>query len=292
MIKLENNPKLGYYTVGSEKFFSKPMALIKATETNQFPKWHFNDNAFNNLNHALMPEISLRELYRIRAQQLRDRFDYIRLEFSGGSDSATALYSFVNNGIHLDEVVVKYPKTGEKNVEDDPFNHKPENTLSEFKYAALPILNWLKIHAPLTKITIYDYSIDMLTLKYDEGWVFQTKDYFQPGHAFKHNPIGTIEHKRLADSGKSICVLYGVDKPKVCIKDSKWYMYFIDIIANHSVGTIGDYTNLTNEYFFWTPDLPEMVLKQAHVVVNWFNLPQNQHLQYLSRGSWYQPLQT
>jgi hypothetical protein len=37
MIKIEQNPKLGYYTVGTEKFFSKPMALTKATETNQFP---------------------------------------------------------------------------------------------------------------------------------------------------------------------------------------------------------------------------------------------------------------
>lgn len=283
MIKLEQNPKLGFYTVGDKKFFSKPMALMEATQTNQFPHWNFNNEVFDHLNYTHSPEISLLDLYRIRAQQLRDKHDYIRLEFSGGSDSATALFSFVNNGIHLDEVVVKYPKSGEKNVEDDPFNHKPENTLSEFKYAALPLLNWLKTQAPKTKITIYDYSVDMLTTKYDEGWVLHTKDYFQPGHAFKHNPIAAKEHKELADSGKSICVLYGVDKPKVCIKDKKWYMYFIDVIANHCVGTVGDYTNITNEYFFWTPDLPEMVLKQAHVVVNWFNLPQNQHLQYLCR---------
>jgi hypothetical protein len=282
-LKLEQNDKLGFYTVGDKKFYSKPMALMEATQTNQFPHWNFNNNVFDNLNYTQCPETPLLDLYRIRAQQLRDKYDYIRLELSGGSDSVTALYSFVNNNIHIDEVVVKYPKTGEKNVEDDPFNHKPENTLSEFKYAALPVLNWLKTRAPRTKITIYDYSVDMLTTSYDEGWVLNTKDYFQPGHAFKHNPIAAKEHKELADSGKNICVLYGVDKPKVCIKDKKWYMYFIDVIANHSVGTVGDYTNLTNEYFFWTPDLPELVLKQAHIVINWFNLPQNQYLQYLCR---------
>lgn len=283
MIKLEQNPKLGYYKVGDKVFYSKPLALIEATSTNQFPEWHFNNDVFGSLNYTQEPGTPLLELYRIRAQQLRDKYDYIRLEFSGGSDSATALYSFVNNNIHLDEVVVKYPKTGEKNVEDDPFNYKPENTLSEFKYAALPILNWLKTQAPKTKITIDDYSVNMLETKYDEGWVFRTKDYFQPGHAFKHNPIGAKHHKELADSGKNICVLYGVDKPKVCIKDKKWYMYFIDIIANHSVGTVGEYNNLTNEYFFWTPDLPELVLKQAHIVINWFNMPQNKYLQYLCR---------
>ena len=283
MIKLETNPKLGYYTVGPKKFFSKPLALIEATETNQFPKWHFNSEVFGFFNTTTPTEIGLRELYRMRAQQLRDKYDYIRLEFSGGSDSTTALYSFVNNKIHIDEVVIKYPKTGDKNVEDDPFNSKPENTLSEFKYAALPVLNWLSTHAPRTKITVYDYSVDMLNGKYDESWVLNTKDYFQPGHAFKHNPIASKEHKELADTGKSICVLYGIDKPKVCIKNSKWYLYFIDVIANHSVGTVDQYTNITNEYFYWSPDLPELIVKQAHVIMNWFNLPQNHHLQYLCR---------
>jgi hypothetical protein len=37
MIQLEQNEKLGYYTVGSEKYFSKPMALTAATLTQQFP---------------------------------------------------------------------------------------------------------------------------------------------------------------------------------------------------------------------------------------------------------------
>lgn len=107
MFKLENNPKLGYYTVGNEKFFSKPMALTKATETNQFPEWNFNNETFGAQDWLTDPTISIKELYRIRAQQLRDRYDYIRLEFSGGGDSTTALYSFVNNGIHIDEVVFR-----------------------------------------------------------------------------------------------------------------------------------------------------------------------------------------
>jgi hypothetical protein len=282
-LAIGENPKLGVYTVGSNTFHGKPQALIEATKTNQFPTWDFNNIVFDKLDYTVEPEVPLLTLYKIRAQQLRDKYDYIRLEFSGGSDSATALYAFINNDIHIDEVVIRYPKTGEKDVEADPFNYKAENTLSEFKYAAVPILEWLKLSAPRTKITIHDYSIDMLTSTYDEGWVFNTKDYFQPGHSFKHNPIGMKEHKILADSGKSICILYGLDKPKVCIQDKKWYMYFIDVIANHSVSTFGDYTNMTNEYFFWTPDLPELVLKQAHVVMNWFNLPGNHHAQYLCR---------
>jgi hypothetical protein len=283
MIKIEQNSKLGYYTVGAEKFFSKPMALIKATETNQFPEWHFNREEFAAVDWDQEPTTDIRTLYRLRAQQLRQKYDYIRLEFSGGSDSTTVLYSFVNNGIHIDEVVFRYPKTGEKSVSDDPFNYKPENTLSEARYAAYPVLNWLKTAAPGTKITVHDYSENMLDDSHDESWVLQTKDYFQPGHAFKHAKFGLADHQHQADSGKNICVLYGVDKPKICIRDQKWYAYFLDITANHSVTDGGDYSNVVTEYFYWSPDLPELLVKQCHILKNWFGLEQNKIFQYVCR---------
>jgi hypothetical protein len=54
-------------------------------------------------------------------------------------------------------------------------------------------------------------------------------------------------------------------------------------MANHSVGNFGDYTNFTNEYFFWSPDLPELFLKQCHMVKDWFDIPQNKHMQYVCR---------
>jgi hypothetical protein len=78
-------------------------------------------------------------------------------------------------------------------------------------------------------------------------------------------------------------MLWGVDKPKICIKDSKWYLYFMDIQANIADPEIAQYTNITNEYFYWTPDLPELLIKQSHIIKNWFNLPHNQYLQHLAR---------
>ena len=283
MILLENNDKLGFYQVGPEKIYIKPRALIRATETGHFPEWNFNKDIFDKYDWANEPEVDLKELYRLRAQQLREQYDYIRLEVSGGSDSATVVYTFINNGIYLDEVVFRYPKTGEKNVTDDPFNTKPENTLSEWRYAAKPLLDWIARHAPATKITIHDYSEDMIKSGHDEGWVFRTKDYFQPGHAFKHTVDAVDSHKKTLDAGKKVCMLWGVDKPKVTIKDKKWYLYFMDIQANAANPEVGQWTNITNEYFFWTPDLPEMLCKQAHTIKNWFDLPQNKYLQHLAR---------
>ena len=281
--KNENNPKLGYYTVGDKIFFSKPEALLDATKSGHFPHWNFNREIFSAQPWLQEPEIDLRTLYRMRAQQLRDRYDYIRLEASGGADSTTALYSFLLNGIHIDEVIFRYPKHGENGLEPDAKNTKPENTLSEWEFAAKPLLQWVATNYPNVKITFHDYSENIIAYKGDESWTDAAKDYLHPEHTFKHDPLSTRAQIELADSGKSICSLYGIDKPKVCIRDGRWYFYFMDIQANHANTNTRGYNNITTEYFYWTPDLPEILRKQVHAIRRWFMMPQNKHLQFLVR---------
>lgn len=282
-VNVEQNPNLGYYTVGNNVYFSKVQALIEGTNTNQFPTWNFNNDVYGKMQWEHEPETNILELYRMRAQQLRDKYDYIRIEASGGSDSTQAIFSFLLNGIHIDEIVFRYPKAGEGSIPITT-NHRCENTLSEYQYATRPFLNWVKTNYPQVKITIHDYSADMLVDKdRDESWVFSAKEFLQPGHVTKFPNYKTIEHKYLADKGKSICVLYGIDKPKICIRDGKWYLYFMDFQANYANPDVGDYTNITNEYFYWSPDLPEISVKQAHLVRNWFNNPVNSHAQFLAR---------
>lgn len=139
---IEKNPKLGYYRVGSEVFYSKPTAYLYASKTKQKPSWHFNDLVFAKGDWTIEPETSLRELYRMRAQQLRERYDWIRVEASGGGDSTTAIFSFLLNGIHLDEVVFRFPKTVGSTAVYDPWNTSADNTLGEAEFAAKPLMTW------------------------------------------------------------------------------------------------------------------------------------------------------
>lgn len=281
---VEQNPKLGFYRVGDQIFYSKPEALIYATKTGSYPSWHFNSREFASFNWEQEPETDLRELYRIRAQQLRDKYDWIRVEASGGGDSTTAIFSFLLNGIHLDEVVFRYPKAFEKDVVGDPYDTRAENTLSEWEFAAKPLMNWIKTNYPATQVTFHDYSENLLNDGYmdDESWIFTTRDWFQPGHGIKHDNFGTVEHKALADSGKSICALYGVDKPRVGFLNNEWYLFFVDVHANHPNPIVGDHDNITTELFYWSPDLPELLAKQAHMIRKWFDMPQNTSLRNLA----------
>jgi len=280
---IDTNPKLGYYRVGDKIFYSKPQAFMYATEVDAWPEWKFNPDVYFNIDWSQEPKANILELYRLRAQQLRDQYDWIRLECSGGSDSTTVAFSFLLNGIHLDEIIFRYPKTGEKDVTGDPFNTKADNTLSEFEFAAKPLLNWIQTNFPATKVTIHDFSENMLEKQSsrDESWIFETRDWFQPAHGDKYDQFGVKEHKEIADSGKSICVLTGMEKPRMCLINNEYYCYFSDYQANSAHPIIGDHTNITNEYFYWTPDFPEITVKQTHMIRRWFEMPQNKYLKHL-----------
>jgi hypothetical protein len=158
-----------------------------------------------------------------------------------------------------------------------------ENILSEFEFAAKPFLQYVATHHPEIKITVHDFSENMINYRGDESWIYKAKDYLHVEHTFKHDPLSTKEHINQAESGRKIGIIYGIDKPKLCIKDGRWCFYFLDIMASHAQNVSGIYNNITTEYFFWQPDLPEIIVKQAHMVMNWFMQPQNQHLQFLLR---------
>ena len=279
-INFDPNKKLGYYLVGKDIYYNKIQALIDASKKNLAVKWFFNEDVFVKYPWHIEPTEDLRELYRRRAQQLRDTYDYIRLELSGGSDSATVAYSFLLNDIHLDEVVFRYPKAGEKGIAGDPSSTRCENTLSEWEFAAKPLLNWIATNYPKTKITIHDYSEDMIAESdtKDESWIFRTRHYLQPGHIHKFDDSNLKEHLNTVDKTNKMCLLYGVDKPKVVIKDNKFFLYFIDGLASYTNEIAAINTGVVNEFFFWSPDCPELIAKQAHEVKRWFDMPQNSQM--------------
>jgi hypothetical protein len=157
-IKFEANKKLGYYLVNNEIYYNKYQALMAATASNSQVRWFFNEDIFVHFPWATEPEETLKDLYRARAQQLRDTYDYIRVESSGGSDSTTVIFSFLLNGIHLDEVVFRYPKGGERDVTGNARDLRSENTLSEWEFAAKPLLDWIATNYPAVKITVHDYT--------------------------------------------------------------------------------------------------------------------------------------
>jgi len=276
---MTNIDRLGYYQVGWKKFHHKTLALIEHTKSKQPIEWIFNDTVYGAIDWTVPVLESLDELYRQRAQQLRNNYDYLALYFSGGADSSNMLRAFVNNGIFVDEIVMQSPEPVKNtfNTEDT----SDANVYSEIPFSAVPILNELtnSIH-PNTVIRYQDTSQGLIELFNHDDW-FEQHPF---GVTLALNPLArqhtafTEKHiLKLCDSGKRIAQLIGTDKPLLMYDGDNYYSYFLDVTALHAPPIdltkreISDKAYHT-EFFYWTPDMPEIAVKQAQQVKRYCEL--------------------
>jgi hypothetical protein len=71
--------------------------------------------------------------------------------------------------------------------------------------------------------------------------------------------------------GKRIAQILGVDKPLVISNGDDYYAYFSDLNAMHCPPVDFTQSEIFNElynteFFYWTPDLPQIVVKQAQLI--------------------------
>lgn len=270
------NDKMGFYTVNGKKFYGKIDAILEANKTLADVEWHFNDEVFGTIDWKTEPETSLLELYRLRAKQIREEYDYVILMCSGGADSTNVLYSFLKNGIHVDEVVMGAPLSGLKKYNFNDKDLSATNTISETKYAQLPLADEIRLNWPNVKVTVNDYFTEMLDYK-SEDWMRKASHYLHPTCC--RYSLEQLHHvKDMAENGKKIAKVFGLDKPTL-IRGPNGMLFntltdTVCQVGNH-MSTIEEYPNLETVYFYFTPDMPEIMVKQSHVLAKWMYQPEN-----------------
>jgi len=267
--------RFGYYEVGEKLFFNKTDAFIDASATGNDLRWNFNDDIFSAIDWTIPISTPLSELYRQRAQQLRDKYDFVSLFFSGGVDSGNVLHAFIDNNILLDEIIIYRPKSLESTFNNT--DRSNSNLFSETKFAALPHLR-KHIKDSRTKIRILDMDISADNFLNNSKIVaqFQTTNIFQPSALSRlamclDDPIWNKYYA----AGKTSCHIHGVDKPMIKLTNGQYSFQFLDIPVMCAMRPVPTYhTELTemvskyqsHELFYWTPDLPQLVVKQCQVV--------------------------
>jgi hypothetical protein len=259
-----------YYVVGDLKFQSKFEALIYAKNHNVTNiSYHFHDEVFSSYDWTQEPTESLSELYKQRAQQLRDQYEYLILGFSGGADSTNILKTFIDNNIHLDEIVVYHSLEGDAGDKDSFYNF-------ETFRVALPFLtNYLKDKH--TKITVIDTT--QATFDY---WQYVNKFDFLHYNNFCFSPnnlarniikIQNAELRQRYNSSKSVAYITGLDKPIVFYFNGQAFFKFNDCIDTTVSYFLKDknYHKEIDEFFYWTPNFPKIVIKQSHVVKRYYD---------------------
>lgn len=273
-----NKDRLGYYLVGWKKFYNKTLALIESKKTGYDIQWVFNDHVYRKFDWSVPIETPLFEIYKQRAQQLRDKYDYLMLYYSGGADSSTILRTFVENNIFLDEIVMQLPEPVRQSF--DPNDTSEGNFYAEIEYSAVPYLN--KIKNKLDKRTLIryqDFAKPGLELLENDNW-FETIPLctnITLSGVFRQIAQNKDYHiLNLNDKGKSVAQILGIDKPLVYYDNLNYYAYFMDTSTYHYVSPI-DFNetelskiNYHTEFFYWTPDMPEIVIKQAQDIKKFY----------------------
>lgn len=253
--------KYFYYDDHGNIYLSKFEALRKTVS----PSLYFYDKQFSAANWSVEPSLSLEQLYKNRAQQIRDKYKYVILAYSGGIDSTTILETFYYNNIHIDEIVV-VGALSQDDHEGSDANHN-----GELYHNVFPTLNSLDLAR--TKITVVDYTKDFasnktLPLLNNLELKYKTLDeWFSPHHWW----WGSLETR--FDYSQS-CIVFGIDKPNYNIDNAgQGYFEFNSSLINQYGHTACDQSNsLTREFFYWSPDMPEILIKQLYIVDNFYRL--------------------
>jgi hypothetical protein len=264
--------RLGYYLVGQKKFSNKTHALLESKKSGHDVSWIFNDTVYGNIDWSVPINVPLMELYKARALQLRQQYDYVTLYYSGGADSTTVLHSFIDNNIFIDEILIWNAEPYDKQTNDKDYSNRNYN--SEVKYAAMVHLDKVKNSLdPRTKITLKDFAKTGLEiLSKQDNW-YETMPLGVTisisgilRQVCQHNDAHFL---RQQDTGKSTCYVMGIDKPLVCKTGNDYYAYFQDNSAYHVMSPVdfmGTNDRVTTEFFYWTPDFPEIVVKQSQLI--------------------------
>lgn len=276
------NKRLGYYIVGDQEFESKIAAALYSVKVNKPMEWIFNNKVFSSYNWQQEPEETLDELYDRRARQIRNKYDYVIISYSGGADSHNMLMSFIRQNLHVDEILVNTTEKANRLTVNDVNCKQATNAGAEHQLQAMPRLKELAPLIPKTKISILDLS-DYVFANFEEAkdasWVLDKKEGLNPAGVSRFNYLYYSEVRKTFDKDKKIALVMGIEKPKVTIENGNVFVRFIDRIANivTVTGHVKDYTNTTIEFFYWSPECVPMLIKQGHVVKKW--LEANPHIQ-------------
>lgn len=266
--------QFGYYTVGPTfKTYSKLQAIEEMQRTGIHLEWHFNRPQYEAYDWTKEPTEGLDELYRQRAQQIRDNYDYIVVWYSGGPDSWCVLDSFLKNNIRVDEIGHCH------SLEADGTKHSVFN--EEIFYTAIPNTQKILESHPNIKHRVIDLSeiISKIYLRSDVkfDYIYNIKGIVSANSLARSYIREYVDdYRHLMDSGKRVCFIWGAEKPRIKLVNNKYHATFLDVFSETNLrlqylGKQGYY----DEWFFWSPDTAKIVAKQSHVLLKILNQEYN-----------------
>lgn len=289
-MNLQNNPYYYYYSVDDRIFSSKFLALATTSNNkDRHIKFHIPniESAFLSLDLYKEPEESLQQLYKERAIQLRNDYDYLVLFYSGGYDSHNILETFMRNNIFLDEIVIAnfIDTSDKKNLELEKINILAhEGRGFEVEKSAIPLANfYVNNFSPHTKITYFSKILQEHINFWTDNENFRKNkmNFINVSELIGNRPIWrsinpnlyNLEWRKIRET-KKVAFIWGREKPDIKQDDIGYFFHFNDSLFlncyNTEIDLCLDNQPLYHEYFYIHPKAVKMYIKQAHVMIKKF----------------------
>ena len=225
-----------YWKYAGTQYKSKFAAIDAAGSKLDQITFHAFDESFKDFDYSVEPLESHEQLLKERCLEIRDNYSYIKLFFSGGSDSTTVLNTFIKNDIPIDEIIIyRY------SLDDDIFN--PSN--DEVNKYTIPFSKTLN-----TKVKVYDFKYDHFSsLLKNDNW-FSKRNTL----ALRETDIPNIR-------GKNFCNLFCTPDPTIKYIDGSWHLvgWDTDVFTD-----LAKFRNV--EHFFLSSKL---LAKEGHMLKNY-----------------------
>lgn len=277
----ENNLEdFAWFEVGNRRYYNKIHAVLDHIRLKQPIRLNVNDEEYSCWDWSKEPTQSLEELYAERARQIRHKYDYVVLHFSGGSDSGNILETFINAGLHIDEIITRGSyrfSSGKQGIllADDIY--------SEVLNQGLPLAQWARDnYMPHTKITV----VDTTQIIYDyfannPSWIEQASGLSASFILRRCHEMMCPHWRKLADEGKRVVHVYGYEKPKIYKHKNYFYTRWVDSDFDVAVPRLaGDQHPSFIECFYLGKNAIALQIKQLHTLKRYIKLHQLKEADY------------
>lgn len=251
--------KMGYYSVQNRYYGSRCAASFDASVTGSDVQFWYNNEIFDKVQWGCEPSQALHELYRLRAQQLRDTYDYLIISYSAGSDSHNLVGAFMDAQIKFDELYSYYAD----HSGIDKHSHA-QNT--EILFAGEDVISWCQKQGIKVK---YDNLCNYANRCHNDlDWIWHNDPTFMISTPLREQSMRlNPDWLQLIEKGKSVAIVLGAEKPRISYENGKWFTWFVDVINSYNWPDYhSDYNGIVLEPFYATPDLPQLIVKQCHIL--------------------------
>ena len=253
-----------YYNSENGKVYDNRYdAVYDKYHNNEMVYFYYRDEEYDKINWKIEPSENLAQLYKERAQQIRDTYDYVVLCYSGGIDSTNVLESFYYNNIHIDEIV-SVGSFSQDTTKDIDLNHNKDiydnvaTSLNAF-------------HLPNTKKSFIDYTTYFNDLNNFSLYKEYNAEYYKYIGAYPSvTYLFWYDLPKFLNLKRNSIIIYGIEKPFIQRDEfGKFFVQFSDSsIKGYSKYNI---SGIHRTNFYSDPESEKILRKQFHTIINHYN---------------------